>query len=260
MFANESGIFKLTTSNTVEPYGQYLDRLWKQRVNLDKLDIMQGHHYGVGRQYKLSVPSHDSSLNSQVLAYNHTSESRGAFGSWTRYDNHPATGWCNLLGDAYFASSQGKVFRIRRDNSKYDYVDGAMTPISSQVTLRATSFGEESTRKRVLHLTATFRTPQSGDVNLNLSGTSVSMAADLREDFQSAQLYTTQGRTTLTGLSDLPLVKGDSLRYSVSTPKAKFFQVRIENATIYEPMELSGIVYRVAGLTSKGSTTAKETT
>lgn len=259
MFANESGIFKLTTNNTVEPIGQFLDRLWKEQVNTSLLSIMQGHHYGVARQYKLSLPVNDETTNSQVYAYNHTSESRGQYGSWTRYSNHPSTGWCNLLGDAFFASSLGKVFRLRKSNTKYDYIDGASSPINAQLTLRATSFGEESTRKRLLHLTCTFRTPKAGEVNLSLLGTSVSVATDLKEDFQSTQIYNTQGRTTLTGLSDLPLVKGDSLRYSISTSKAAFFQVRIENASLYEPMELSGVVYRVAGLTSKGATTAKET-
>ncbi len=98
MFANEAGLYRLTRSLTVEPIGSYIDRLWREGVNLSALNLMQGHAYGVGRKYKVSVPRPNETVVSDAFIYDYTREdSKNTYGSWTRYTNHPATGWCNLL-------------------------------------------------------------------------------------------------------------------------------------------------------------------
>jgi hypothetical protein len=235
-----------------------VDRIWKGSVNRDQLAVMQGHNFATGRKYKLSVPFDTSSSNTDVLVYNYTAESRGQFGSWSRYDSHPATGWCNLLGTEYMGSTSGRVYRNRASGTRFDYADAAEQPIQAVALLRTSDMGDAAIRKRLLHVTAAYRAPRANGLNLTQAGTALSVAVDQRDDFTSTQLYTGAGKTSTSGLGDQWAVKGDTLRYSVSIPKARYFQVRVENASLYEPMELTGIVYRVAGLTTLGTTEAAD--
>lgn len=258
MFANEAGIYKLSTGNDVTPHGQFIERIWKGEVNRDQLAVMQGHNFATGRRYKLSVPMGDAVVNSDVLVYNYTAESRGQFGSWSRYDSHPATGWCNLLGREYFGSTSGRVYTNRASTTRFDYADAAEQPIQAVALLRTTDFGDASVRKRLLHVTAAYRAPRTDGFNLSQLGTALSVAVDQRDQFTSTQLYTGGGKTQATGLGDQWAVKGDTLRYSVAISKARYFQVRVENATLYEPLELTGITYRVAGLTTLGTKEAAD--
>lgn len=258
MFANEAGIYKLNMDNSMTPHGQFVDRIWKGSVNRDQLAVMQGHNFATGRKYKLSVPFDASSSNTDVLVYNYTAESRGQFGSWSRYDSHPATGWCNLLGTEYMGSTSGRVYRNRASGTRFDYADAAEQPIQAVALLRTSDMGDAAIRKRLLHVTAAYRAPRANGLNLTQAGTALSVAVDQRDDFTSTQLYTGAGKTSTSGLGDQWAVKGDTLRYSVSIPKARYFQVRVENASLYEPMELTGIVYRVAGLTTLGTTEAAD--
>jgi hypothetical protein len=258
MFANEAGIYKLSMSNDMTPHGQFIERIWKGTVNRDQLAVMQGHNFATGRRYKLSVPLLGSQVNSDVLVYNYTAESRGQFGSWSRYDAHPATGWCNLLGMEYFGATSGRVYKNRASGSRFDYADGAEQPIQAQALLRTTDFGDAAVRKRLLHVTAAYRAPRTDGLNLTQVGTALSVAVDQRDDFTSTQLYVGGGKTQTTGLGDQWALKGNTFRYSVAIPKARYFQLRVENATLYEPMELTGIMYRVAGLTTLGTTEAAD--
>jgi hypothetical protein len=258
MFANEAGIYKLSMGNDVTPHGQFIERIWKGEVNRDQLAVMQGHNFATGRRYKLSVPMGDAVVNSDVLVYNYTAESRGQFGSWSRYDAHPATGWCNLLGREYFGSTSGRVYTNRASSTRFDYADAAEQPIQAVALLRTTDFGDASVRKRLLHVTAAYRAPRTDGLNLSQLGTALSVAVDQRDQFTSTQLYTGGGKTQATGLGDQWAVKGDTLRYSVAISKARYFQVRVENATLYEPLELTGITYRVAGLTTLGTKEAAD--
>lgn len=258
MFANEAGIYKLSMGNDVTPHGQFIERIWKGEVNRDQLAVMQGHNFATGRRYKLSVPMGSAVVNSDVLVYNYTAESRGQFGSWSRYDSHPATGWCNLLGREYFGSTSGRVYTNRASTTRFDYADAAEQPIQAVALLRTTDFGDASVRKRLLHVTAAYRAPRTDGLNLSQLGTALSIAVDQRDQFTSTQLYTGGGKTQTTGLGDQWAVKGDTLRYSVAIPKARYFQVRVENATLYEPLELTGITYRVAGLTTLGTKEAAD--
>jgi hypothetical protein len=259
MFANESGIYKLTRSYTVEPVGQFVDRVWREEVERDALGLAHGHHSGVERQYKLSVPLQDTAENSDVLVYEHTRESRGQIGSWTRYTNHPATGWCNLFDQEFFATSQGRVCIVKDSRTKWDFSDRG-EPIEAEITFRSNDFGIPNTRKRLLHLSLHFRNPQEEGVNVSQESTEVSIAADLTEDFQDCNKYVGAGLFTKTNLSDTGLLKGETIRFSVPTTKAVRFQPKVSNSGLYETLQISGITYRVAGLTTKGTKEAEDST
>lgn len=259
MFANESGIYKLTRSQTIEPVGQFVDRIWQEEVERNQLSLTHGHHSGVERQYKLSVPVQDAAENSDVLVYEHTRESRGQIGAWTRYTNHPATGWCNLFDQEFFATSQGRVCVLKDSRTKLDFSDRG-EPIEAEITFRSSDFGIPNTRKRLLHLSLHFRNPQEEGVNVSQESTEVSIAADLTEDFQDCNKYVGAGLFTKTNLSDAGLLKGETIRFSVPTTKAVRFQPKVSNSGLYETLQISGITYRVAGMTTKGTKEAEDST
>ena len=258
MFANESGIYKLTRQLTVEPIGQFVDRIWREEVDLNQLDLAQGHHFGVGRQYKLSVPLQDATSNSDVLVYEHTRESRGQPGSWTRYDNHVATGWANLFADEFFATTHARVCTRRNSATKWDYSDRG-SAIVATVALRPNDLGIPNIRKRLLHVSVHFRNPQEENLNISQENTVVSMATDLHEDYYECDKYESQGLYSRTGLSDLGLLKGETIRFSVPTSKAIQFQTKIDNAGIYETLQFSGVTFRIAAMSTKGTKEADDT-
>lgn len=248
MFANESGIYKLTRQLTVEPVGQFVDRTWQNEIDLTALSLVQGHHYGVGRQYKLSVPLKNAGYNSDVLVYEHTRESRGQVGTWTRHTNHRATGWCNLFTREFFSTTQGRVCTTKDTGGRLDFSDRG-SAISAEVVLRSNDFGIPNTRKKLLHMSVNFRTPQEDEANLSQQNTSVLIATDLTEDFQLCGNYTGS-----TGFSnDKGLTKGETLRFTVPVTKAIRFQPKIVNNTVYQTLQFSGVIYRVAGLTTQGT-------
>ena len=257
MFANESGVYKLTRSQTVEPIGQFVDRVWRDEVDLAQLTLAQGHHFGVGRQYKLSVPLQDAGKNSDVLVYEHTRESRGQIGAWTRHDNHATTGWCNLFDKEYFATSQGRVCVTKDSGSRLDFSDRGES-IEAAVTLRSNDFGVPNTRKRLLHVGVHFRNPQEGGLNIPQESTTVEMATDLSEDFLLCSNYTGSGLFGKNGLSDSGLLKGETIRFTVPITKAIRFQPKIVNNGLYETLQFSGVTYRVTGLTTKGTKEAAD--
>lgn len=258
MFANESGIYKLTRQLTVEPIGQFVDRIWREEVDLAQLSLAQGHHYGVGRQYKLSVPLQDAVSNTDVLVYEHTRESRGQPGAWGRYDGHEATGWANLLDEEFFATVHARVCTRRKSATKWDYSDRG-TAVVATVALRPNDLGIPNTRKRLLHVSVHFRNPQEETLNISQESTTVELATDLKEDFLPCDKYESSGLFSRTGMSDLGLIKGETVRFSVPTSKAIQYQVKIENSGLYETLQFSGITYRVSAMSTKGTKEADDT-
>lgn len=258
MFANESGIYQLTRSLAVEYVGQKLDRLWNESVNRDEdtgLLLMQGHHYPLERQYKLSVPyAEDTALgNSHVAVYNHTREYKGGMGSWTIYDTHPATGWANLQNDAFMATMRGQVFSIRRALDNTDYRDDAAA-IACEGTLRATDFGDSGIRKAIQYVSLHFR--NVGEEN----NTSLSSAIDLVDNFVEADAVKLFASQQNTNLSDDARLKVQSIRFTIDDRKGRFIQLKVANDGYDEGMELTKVDYRVGGLSAKGTTEAADTT
>jgi len=257
MFANESGIYKLNRSMAVEYIGRKVERVWRNRVisqsSGNALELAFGHHYGSGSQYKLSVPLDGGTSPGDVIVYSHVREYQGGIGAWSRYSHSPAIGWCNLLSDAYFASTNGRVYSIRRAGDVTDYRDDNL-PISFSATLRAMDFGDGGIRKIIHYLIVKFRV--LGDTN----GTTLLTAADLTDNFVAADnFHIDSPLDNTTGLSDPNAVKVKTIRFSIDERKLVFLQVQFTNNSLDEPLEITEVSVRVAGMTDKGITSAART-
>jgi len=259
MFANEAGLYRLTRALTVEPIGSYVDRLWRQDVEKSQLDLMHGHAYGVGRKYKVSYPLTNQKAPSDVLVYDYTKEdTKNSYGSWTRYTNHPTTGWCNLLENAFFCTTSGRVYQVASGNSKYDYADDGKA-IDCSVTFRALDFGDSAVRKRVLHLLVHYRIPQLLEGAVDVNTATVGMGVNLVDSYAPLDTFYLDVPNKPDGLSTLTPFKQVTLRYAVRNPKSLYFQTKISDNGLHTPLQVTGLSFRVAGLGTEGITEAAQT-
>jgi hypothetical protein len=220
---------------------------------------MHGHAYGVGRKYKVSYPLTGQKVPSDVLVYDYTKEdTKNSYGSWTRYTNHAATGWCNLLEDAFFCTTSGRVYQVASGNSKYDYADDGRA-IQCSSTFRALDFGDSAIRKRVLHLLVHYRIPQLLEGSVDVNTASVGMAVNLVDSFQPLDTFYLDVPNKPDGLSTLTPNKQVTIRYAVRNPKSLYFQTKISDNGLHTPLQVTGLSFRVAGLGTEGITEAAQT-
>lgn len=245
MFANEAGIYRLNRNQSISYVGKFVERIWEDTVNKNQLSVMTGHHYGRGRQYKLSVPSGANLNNSLVLVYDHQREARDQeFGAWSKYDNHAATGWANLGEDAFFGTTGGQVFSIRNLNEASDYRDDA-SAISMTITYRSMDFGAPGLRKIIAGVNSHFQLRRT-----DMDGTALLSSEDTDGEFTSAGTFTfTKGnKKAVSALSSLP------------RRRAQYLQLKYTNSTKDEDVVLAGIDFHVAGLPRFGLPQQNETT
>lgn len=261
MFANNSGIYCLRRNQAIEYIGKFMERNWVNRVDRNVLSLAQGHHYGVGRMYKLSVPisgTEDTATGyiepSEVYVYNHTQEDEeNHLGAWSRYDNHSAIGWANLASDAFWASTGGKVYVLRATGSETDFRDSNQ-PIVFRLDTRPNDYGNSGIRKVLDKVVASYRTGN------NTASNNMYFSVDLEQEYSATTSFRVAGSTeNLTGFDDE--VKKDiiTLRHSLDRRKGVYFSIRIENNNLDENVEIAGVDYRVGGLDSKGIKSASKT-
>jgi len=251
IFANEAGMYRLNRSFDVIYIGRLMERRWQNRVNLDRLDLAQGHSYAFGQQYKLSIPVGTATENDSVYVYDYSKEQAGQTGSWTRYDNHPSTGWVNLRADSYFSSTSGKVFSIRRAGNLSDFRDDS-TSINFEFITRANNFGQSGRRKQFRHVVSHFRAIQSTEEN------SLYVGLDLKGEFSETQAFKITLDTSLDNLSDTVNSKITSIRHSFQREKGVYIQLKYSNNGIDQDIDLSGISFAVSGLDISGIQEAAE--
>lgn len=254
VFANESGIYCLRRDQSIQYLGRYMERKWTSTVNRDQLELCQGHHYGVGRCYKLSVPLVDETANSEVFVYNHTGEdySESQLGAWSRYDSHNATGWANLGSDAFWSSTTGRVFSIRRQGTETDFRDDS-TAISFQLDTRALDFGNSGIRKVMDSIVADYRVPSES------TGTSLSYAVDTAREFRTSTPFTIASEMDVSGIDDQIGQDIVTISHDTDRRKGTYFQIRVENSSIDEGVEVAGMSFRVGGLSDRGEKQARQT-
>lgn len=237
MFANLSGVYRLNRNLTISYVGKFVERYWRDTVNAAQLSLATGHNYGIGRQYKLSVPIDDDTANSVVLVYDHTREGQDQeLGAWTKFTNHPATGWANLDDDSYFASSTGQVFKIRQANDSSDFRDDAEAVDTMVILLKAMDAGLPGLRKRA-QVVGHMRMDKS-----DVTATMITAAVDLSTEFSAA------GTISAT----LGAKKGETFVVSLPVPKFTYLQLKFTNAVKDENFVLAGIDLYVASLTIHG--------
>lgn len=241
-FANEAGMYVLRRNLSVEYLGLRMERQWA-RVNRDQLELAQGHHYTVGRKYKLSVPVLNDAGEPEdsvqdVFVYDHTNESQQQEGSWTRYDNHPSTGWCNLLQDAYFATSTGRLMVIRRAGDDTDFQDDN-AGYTFRTQLRSNDFGIAGIRKVISWFAVNYRTDVSSE-------TQVGTAVDTEQEYTpvTGVRVVTPG-TNQSGTGDINGRDVLTAQHTTSRRKGVSFSVQLENSERLQGVEIAGVEYRV---------------
>lgn len=260
LFANESGIYSLRKNLMMQYVGKYLERNWLGRVDTTQLELIHGHQYGLKRQYRVSAPVLDSTTPtkaSELFVYDHTPDNEDAspysitWGAWSRYTSHFATGFANLAAEAYMAASSGRVFTIRHIGDETDYRDDS-SAIAFKLDTRAMDFGDAGIRKLVDRVIIHFR-------NLVRSiGTTVSTCIDISNQWTATTSPTLYKPTPSTGTDTRIQNNILSLVTEGRSRNGVYFQVRVENSTIDEDVQVSGIDYRVTGKTARGILTAQK--
>lgn len=232
-FANESGICRLNRDLTVNLEAK-LTNFWRREVNRDALAVAAGHHYSVGRRYKLSLPLGQDTFNSQVAVYDYEPEDRGEPGGWVRYTNFNATGWCNLASKAFWSSADGNVFQVRDRGEPSDYRDDGGAVAESSVTLRAEDFGLPGVRKVVQNV-VTF----VDLVETDLTNLKVYSALDLSNSF------------TLQAQVSKEIGEARHFRTSFSSRRGNYFQIQYKHQQKDQRFTLASLAYTVGQLSYK---------
>lgn len=257
MFANETGIYRLTRNLTVDYVGRMVERLWTGRESIiaqDQLSLFAGHNWTQGQSYRLSLAPEGTEANSEILSYNHSREyTQQGIGGWTRHTNTPAVGWANLGSDAYFAASSGRVFRLRTAGYSSDFRDDSAA-IPAQITLRALDFGLSASRKVVRSIVVHLRVPQ------DVTATEVAAAVDLRSEFEALDPFKIDIEDYTDGLSDSGRLKVATVKFSTLRSKFNYLQIRMTNNALDEGMEITHVDFMVAGLSAAGLVEAAKTT
>lgn len=257
-FANESGLYCLRRNQAIEYLGRWMERPWTEEVSLPNLDLVQGHHYGVGRAYKVSVPITSTQSangyieNSQVFVYNHTGEAQDGAGSWGRYDNHPATGWANLASNAFFGSTLGRIFKLRNTGLISDYRDDN-EGVAFSLETRPNDFGNSGIRKILDRVIVHYR------VGATNTGTTLNYSVDLEEEYSETTPITIRKTAANTGIDDSVQKAVGTISHSVGRRRGTYFGVQILNSTIDENLEIAGVDFKIGGLSNKGQLQAAQT-
>ena len=128
---HDSGVY-ITDGGTMEDVLQP-SRVFRDRVsqNIGILKYAAGFHNPFTKTVYLGVPLSSqrgpavSEISGQ-LVFNYSNRSITLYSvdtGWSVNTQMPATFWTRILSDAYFASTFGKVFRLRRERTKTMYSD-----------------------------------------------------------------------------------------------------------------------------------------
>jgi hypothetical protein len=258
MFANQSGIYRISRNLECQYIGRRMERVWKEKVDSSELDTtMHGHYYPLGNQYKLSVPYKQDELNhpARVLVYNTVREYTAdgyRDGSWTSYSSQEAIGWANMLRQSLFATPHGEVFTLRMTGTSTDYRDDGV-PIAAQATLRALDFGSSSVRKMVSSFNLQFR-PEDRDVDVT-----VEASIDLIDNWETLDPAVVSRQRTIANINNRAVQQLAIIQYMSNKRKGVFYQLRVSNGILDQGLQLNGVSLMVAGLGAEGIIQARET-
>jgi hypothetical protein len=253
IFCNDAGIYRLTRSLTIEYIGLRMERFWQQYVNKNYLDIMQATHFSVGSMYKVSVPVSENVQNSDVFVYNHALEGQDRSGAWTRYDNHPATGWANLGSNAFFGTSGGQVNVLRQSNTNEDFQDQAEA-FQAQWLTRAYDFGIAGSRKIFHAATLIFRAVGQATSVLT------KIILDLNGQEMEVDPINVNVKSEVTDLSDPVNQKATYVQQQFRRAAGNSAQLKITHEQAREPLEISGTSWAVTVADIYGQKKAADTT
>lgn len=258
MFANQSGIYRITTGLQCQYIGRRVERIWREDVDLAQLDLqLHGHYYPLGNQYKLSVPYRvdEKDYSQRALVYNTVREYTAdgyRDGSWTSYSNMPAIGWANMLRQSLFATPFGEVFTLRMTGDSTDYRDDG-APIEAMATLRALDFGSSSIRKMISNFNLQFR-PEDADTDVV-----VESAIDLIDNWEVLDAAVISRQRTASNINSRNIQQLSIIQYMSNRRKGVYYQLRVSNGILDQGLQLTGASVMVSGLGPEGTIQAKET-
>ena len=238
MFANETGIYSIGRDLTLQFKGQIISRSWEDRSISFSEDPCATHN-AAEEKYLLSHSG------SQALVFDHTREAMGGQGSWTSYDSIPATWWANSANKSYFSSTQGAVYKRRDSGEATDYRDDE-SPIVATGLYKAMNFGASGVRKLLGGIIVSYR------VTARMLGTIISTAADHLDNFSSLDQFEALDpvdaltNEELTALSDVTRQRNISVNYTPVFRRAQWAQLKIENSSLDEPVEVTELEFEVA--------------
>jgi len=257
MFANDSGIYRLTTQLAVEYIGRKYEKRFRTKVS--NLVYAMGTHDGINNTYRLSYTPTLSSSNTDAAVYNHTREYEpqsvsygiATIGAWSTYNSVPAIGWANLNSSSYYASTSGRVFINRNTGLLSDYRDDS-SAINFEVITRGNDFGDGGVRKVVRGIVSHFTGADS-------KGTFLVVGRDLVDNFDPTDAFYLVSAVPATGLQDTGEKKLNSIMSMINSSKAVYFQLKYTNGALDESVEIVGIDWKVAGIGPKTITQAAST-
>lgn len=268
-FANLSGLWKINQGNQCVFLGQILSRYWEQTVNRDPslaAEVICGHHDARRNHALVSVPVSGATECTEVTAYDHTRENSDDRGSWTIYDNTPATGWANAGIDSLFGTAAGQAFTLRRAGDPSDYQDdtdpvGGLdidgTARGAEIILPEKSFQMEGVRKRVTYVQLGFRSDPGVSADA-ASSIAVYASYDHTDTWEQLDTFTLVDPAAGTGDNISGRLRGavTTLQFSLKKPKAEYLQIRIKDTAARRPVELVSVTYLAEVLTTGGVPTA----
>lgn len=258
MFANESGLYKINRSLELVYLGQIITRKWKERLQIEDTSIPAATHNYLQNKYILSYPTENGTVCDLGFVYDHTREHADNQGSWTFYENIPASGWANWASFSLFSSNKRSVYVRRDTGTKYDYKDDT-GPVKFSGVYKALNFGVSGLRKLLSNILVTYR------LSAPMRGTRVYASADNLQAFQTTDKFelldvATPSPTEVSdNLSDKYQAANPSIGYTPKVRKGQWLQLRIENDKVDEPVEITELEFEVSPLESgKGIKQARE--
>jgi hypothetical protein len=242
MFANLSGLWKITQDLRLSPIGRRLDRTWKQDLtpNIPASDIPAAHNWTQESRYRLVVDG------SNGASYNYAREylpDGYRDGSWATVSDYPSLGFANLGSGAFMASGAGQVLEIYSNRFQEPFCASGRA-IRSDAYLAAQDFGDASRRKAVRNLIVQLRTDSS------VTGLEVYSATDMTRNWLQMDPLTVEVPTS-NGLSDSSYPIISSFKFTPTISHCTQFQVRLLHEK-QEKVQIVSVGYNVRGLTVKG--------
>lgn len=254
VFANDAGVYRLT-GQTVEYIGENVERFWEDRVDKNDTELVAGFNDTVNQTYLLTYPEKNNAtqLNALVYSFNKEGYAARGLGAWSVFTPYPALQWTFIKDNSYFSTPNGQIMSVRKAGDASDYRDDDQA-IEATITLRALHFGDSSIRKYLssifLHIRNEFPS----------TGTKVFVATDLSNNFIELDRFESKGKEITSGIDDRGTPRVLSIRFSTKKSKFLYLQNKIVNVIKDEGLELTMLEYRLAGLSSAGTTEASRTT
>jgi hypothetical protein len=128
---HDSGLY-ITDGGSVEPILQ-VSRYFNSRVvqNVGLFSQTAGHHNPLTKTVYLGIPLSDTELEtttdvSSQFVFNYSLKNvtlNTIDAGWSVNTNFPATAWVRVQADDYFASTKGKIYRLRTERAASKYND-----------------------------------------------------------------------------------------------------------------------------------------